>query len=86
MGITNCVELDWWQTHLYLPKNSSVSVEIVFTPAKHWTSRSIYERNTCLWGSFVVKTPSTKFFFAGDTAYCSVFEQIGDKYGPFDIG
>jgi N-acyl-phosphatidylethanolamine-hydrolysing phospholipase D len=61
-------------------------VEIVFTPAKHWTSRSLLSRNTCLWGSFVVQSAKSKYFFAGDTAYCSLFKQIGAKYGPFDIG
>ena len=38
-----------------------------------------------LWGSWCVIGPKNKFFFAGDTGYCSVFEQIGLKYGPFDL-
>ena len=27
----------------------------------------------------------TDFFFAGDTGYCSAFEEIGKRFGPFDL-
>jgi N-acyl-phosphatidylethanolamine-hydrolysing phospholipase D len=43
------------------------------------------DRNTCLWGSYAVLAQKSKFFFTGDTAYCSVFKRIGAKYGPFDL-
>ena len=85
MGVTNCVELDWWESFTFMSKKGSV-VEVIFTPAKHWTARSLLDRNECLWGSYVVLSKKSKFFFAGDTAYCSLFKQIGAKYGPFDIG
>lgn len=26
-----------------------------------------------------------RFYFVGDTGYCGVFKDIGDKYGPFDL-
>lgn len=26
-----------------------------------------------------------RFWFGGDTGYCSVFKEIGAKYGPFDL-
>ena len=81
-GVTNCVELDWWQKHtIRCPRGSGKSVDVVFTPTKHWTARGIFDRNTCLWGSFAVLAPSSKFFFAGDTAYCDVFQTIGDHFG-----
>ena len=88
-GITNCVELDWWQTHT-IPcpgggPHAGKSVDIVFTPAKHWTARGLFDRNTMLWGSFAVLAPTSKFFFAGDTAYCDVFKTIGKHFGPFDL-
>lgn len=28
---------------------------------------------------------SQRFWFAGDTGYCGVFKEIGQKYGPFDL-
>jgi N-acyl-phosphatidylethanolamine-hydrolysing phospholipase D len=37
-----------------------------------------------LWASWcVLGDDGTRFFFAGDTALCPVFKEIGDKYGPF---
>ncbi len=60
-------------------------VEIVFTPTRHWSSRTIFDRNKTLWGSFALISKHNRFFFGGDTAYCPVFKLIGDMYGPFDI-
>lgn len=84
-GITNCVELNWWGKHTIAGDSASGDVEIVFTPTKHWTSRTPFDRNTCLWGSFVVGSEQGRVFFGGDTSYCDVFKQIGELYGPFDV-
>lgn len=29
--------------------------------------------------------PHHRFFFAGDTGYCPVFQEIGRRFGPFDL-
>lgn len=84
-GITNCTELEWWQSYTHMNPQTGNTAEVIFTPTKHWTARSLFDRNTCLWGSFVVKSKSSKFFFTGDTAYCDTFKLIGENYGPFDI-
>ncbi len=60
--------------------------EITFVPVCHWAKRKFYEKNTRLWGGFVIKTPKgQKIFYPGDTAYCEIFEEVGEKYGPFDL-
>ena len=84
IGITNCVEMDRWESYTYTTPSKS-TLEVIFTPTKHWTSRTLFDRNTTLWGSFVVLSDHARYFFAGDTAYCSVFQLIGQKYGPFDM-
>lgn len=84
-GITNVVELNWWDSHTVASPTTGEMVNVHFTPAKHWTARSVFDRNTCLWGSFAVVSKKCKFFFSGDTAYCSVFKQIGGKFGGFDL-
>jgi hypothetical protein len=38
-----------------------------------------------LWGSWLVKGPNYKFFFAGDTGYCEEFKKIGKRYGPITL-
>lgn len=85
LGVTNCVELDWWQAHSVFSPTTGASIEVIFTPTKHWTARGLFDRNTCLWGSFAVRSPQSSFFFTGDTAYCPVFKQIGHTFGPFDF-
>lgn len=83
IGVTNTVELDWWETHS-VTKGPHV-VDVVFTPAKHWTARTLFDRNHCLWGSFAVRG-SRRVYFAGDTAYCpELFKAIGAELGPFDF-
>lgn len=84
-GISNVIELNWWDSHAIASPTTGELVNVHFTPAKHWTARSILDRNTCLWGSFAVLSQDCKFFFSGDTAYCSVFSQIGQKFGGFDV-
>ncbi|KAJ6639369.1 N-acyl-phosphatidylethanolamine-hydrolyzing phospholipase D [Pseudolycoriella hygida] len=81
-GVQNIVELDWWESSS-ISTNSDVS--FVFTPAQHWCKRTLTDDNRVLWGSWSIIGPKSRFFFAGDTGYCRVFEQIGHKYGPFDV-
>ena len=57
-------------------------------PASHWGSRTMFDRNKRLWGSFALTAPHHRFFFCGDTGLPEtfpLFRQIGDAYGPFDL-
>lgn len=84
-NITNVIELNWWDSHS-IPSRNGDEITINFLPAKHWTSRSLFDRNTCLWGGFAVLSKECRFYFSGDTAYDgTIFKQIGERYGPFDI-
>jgi N-acyl-phosphatidylethanolamine-hydrolysing phospholipase D len=82
MGCDNVIELDWWDENC-IPLRPEV--RFVFTPAQHWCKRTPIDDNKVLWGSWCVLGPKNKFFFSGDTGYCYGFEQIGNKYGPFDL-
>lgn len=81
-GVSNVIELDWWQENC-LPDKSQVS--FVFTPAQHWSKRSLSDDNKSLWGSWSIIGPNHRFFFSGDTGYCNVFKEIGHMYGPFTV-
>lgn len=39
-----------------------------------------------LWCGYAVTGHSERFFFAGDAAYAPIYNQIGQRYGPFDLG
>lgn len=75
-GIKKCVELDWWQE-----TNEFNPFTIAYTPAQHFSARTLWDMNKALWGGFVVKAPSGVLFFAGDTGEGDHFKQIAEKYG-----
>jgi len=74
------VELEWWQEYA-LDQRLTVAA----TPARHFSGRGISDRNKTLWASWVIKTPYHTLFFSGDSGYFGGFNQIGDRYGPFDM-
>ena len=89
-GITNVVEMDWWQTHA-VPA-AGAPVEFVFTPVQHWSGRGLNDRMATLWGGFAVFAPELHLFFSGDTAYSKDFADIRERTaarqragGGFDV-
>ncbi|KNC95864.1 uncharacterized protein SPPG_08728 [Spizellomyces punctatus DAOM BR117] len=79
-GVTNVVELDWWEERLH-----ENTLRIIGTPIQHWSGRHFFDVNRTLWCSFVVKGPTSSFFHCGDTGYCTAFKEIGKKYGPITL-
>uniref|UniRef100_T1JL10 XK-related protein n=1 Tax=Strigamia maritima TaxID=126957 RepID=T1JL10_STRMM len=92
-GCENVYELNWWEKH-----KTTSNIEIIATPAQHWSKRSINDDNKAynhskrqennLWSSWCVIGSSSRFYFAGDTGYPkenAIFKLIGDQYGPFDL-
>ncbi len=71
------IELDWWQAITPI-KN----LEVIFVPAQHFSSRNIFNKNKTLWGGFILRKESEVLYFAGDTAYTSVFKKLKDCFGP----
>lgn len=72
-------ELDWTQ---------SVTVrelEITAVPSRHFSGRSMFNRFETLWSAFVLKSSKHRIYFGADTGWWEGFEEIGVKYGPFDL-
>lgn len=72
------VELDWWE------RKRIGDVEIVSAPARHFSGRSLSDRNATLWTAWAVLGPEHRVFFSGDTAMFPGFSEIGRRLGPFD--
>ena len=73
------VELDWWESRDF------GSLKIVCTPARHFSGRSLLKFDETLWASWVVIGSTSSLYYGGDTGYTDQFEEIGDRFGPFDI-
>lgn len=73
-------ELDWWDE-----VDFNVAIKLVFTPSRHFTGRSLLNRNQTLWGSWSILGANHKVFFSGDSGYFDEFEKVGEKLGPFDL-
>jgi L-ascorbate metabolism protein UlaG (beta-lactamase superfamily) len=79
-GVGRGVELDWWQAHAAHPE-----LKVTCTPAQHFAARWPWDRGLSLWGGFALETSAGRIYFAGDSGYCSAFQDIGARLGPFDL-
>ena len=79
LGIPNVVELDWGQSAEFR------GWQIHAVPVQHWSSRTPWDRNTVLWTGWVLEHPEFRFFFAGDTGYSQDFQDLGKRFGGFDL-
>ncbi len=80
LGITDVVELDWWDSR---PERG---LTLTCVPVQHWTARSWFEMNRRLWSGWVVAGGDRRLFFGGDTGYYApYFKAIGERMGPFDL-
>lgn len=75
----NIREHDWGDELTY------AGITFTSAPARHFSGRSLLDRNTTLWCSWIIRGKETKVFFSGDSGYGPHFAEIGRKYGPFDL-
>ena len=80
LGVPTAEELDWGQEVIV-----NENLKFIFTPSQHWSSRSLNDKNDCLWGSFLMIYRGQKIYFAGDTGYGDHFKKLHDQYGPVDL-
>jgi L-ascorbate metabolism protein UlaG (beta-lactamase superfamily) len=82
-GISSVQALDWWQETTVTRDGTTVRIELL--PPQHWSRRGPWDTNANLWGSFGLWGGGGAAFFAGDTGYGPVFQEIGRRAGPFDL-
>ena len=71
-------ELDWTESAPVGP------LTLTLAPARHFSGRSLKDRDRTLWGSWVLAGPRHRVFYSGDTGDFDGFAAIGAAYGPFD--
>ncbi|WNB90846.1 MBL fold metallo-hydrolase [Bacillus sp. NEB1478] len=72
-------ECNWWD------EVELAGLELVCSPSRHFSGRSLTDRNSTLWCSWVIKGEDFNLYFSGDSGYGPHFKVIGEKYGPFDL-
>jgi L-ascorbate metabolism protein UlaG (beta-lactamase superfamily) len=74
-------ELTWWDEVPVAP-----DFKLVATPARHFSGRGLLNRDSTLWASWVLLGPQHRVFFGGDSGpFDEAFQQIGEKFEPFDL-
>ncbi len=74
-------EFDWWQA-----RASEGGLNFRFVPAQHGSGRGLTNRNSTLWGGWVVEHGGRRFYFPGDTSYvAALFKDIRARAGPIDL-
>lgn len=73
------IEMDW-DTKFEAQRGT----EIYGLTARHFSGRG-FKRNTSLWMSYLLETPTRKIFIGGDGGYGNHFKEIGELHGPIDL-
>ena len=71
-------ELNWWEETEYR------GLTVALTPARHFSGRQL-NTNSTLWGGWAILSNNIRLFISGDGGYGTHFNEIGTKYGPFDL-
>ncbi|MFO0561367.1 MAG: MBL fold metallo-hydrolase [Polyangiales bacterium] len=74
-------ELDWWER-----REAVDGLTIHALPARHFSGRSIADRDRTLWASWVIEANGQRVFFGGDGGMDEDnFARIGEAFGGFDL-
>jgi N-acyl-phosphatidylethanolamine-hydrolysing phospholipase D len=79
-GFTNVAECAWHESVRLADPLIAHAV-----PAQHFTARTLFDRNRGHWCGWVIEAGDTRVYFAGDTGYAPIFEEIGRRFGPPDL-
>ncbi|CAN7625599.1 MBL fold metallo-hydrolase [Massilia sp. LjRoot122] len=72
-------QFDWWE------EATIDGVRFIATPSQHFSGRTLGDRDTTLWASWVILHDELRLFFSGDSGYFKGFKEIGERFGPFDV-
>ncbi|WP_081415229.1 MBL fold metallo-hydrolase [Ectobacillus panaciterrae] len=73
------IELDWGEERIIQ------GIRFACTPARHFSGRGLFDRDSTLWCSWVIKTEERSLFYSGDGGYGPHFKRIGRQHGPFEL-
>jgi L-ascorbate metabolism protein UlaG (beta-lactamase superfamily) len=60
-------------------------VEVIAAPARHFSGRTLTNRDETLWCAYAVAGPRHRVFYSGDSGALDDYSRIADARGPFDV-
>ncbi|WP_312631882.1 MBL fold metallo-hydrolase [Pantoea piersonii] len=78
-GARHVRQLDWWQSQ------QEADLTLTTVPARHWSMRTLHDRNRSLWCGWVVRSKTLNFWFSGDSGFSENLAEIPRRLGPFNL-
>jgi L-ascorbate metabolism protein UlaG (beta-lactamase superfamily) len=62
-------------------------IAVTLVPTRHWSARGLFDRNRCLWASFVLETPAGKVYVVCDSGYGTGqhFRSVRERHGDLRV-
>ncbi len=79
-GSEQIIELDWGQSF-----QIADNFELWFLDVQHFSGRWLNDRNSTLWGGFLLNIEGTKIYFGGDSGYADHYKRAFEQFGAMDI-
>lgn len=79
-GMKGVQEMDWWESLQIL-----TGITVTFAPTQHFSARGLFDRQKCLWGSYMIHDRERRIYFAGDGAYSTHYAEIRKRLGSPDL-
>jgi len=79
-GSEQFIELDWWES-----SKVADNFELWFLDVQHFSGRWLTDRNSTLWGGFLLEINGQKIYFGGDSGYADHYKRTFERFGPVDI-
>ena len=72
-------EMDWDE------RTQAGNTQITLVPARHFSGRTMNERDLTLWGGYVIQAPDLKYYYSADSGYGKHYAAIAAQHAPFDL-